>query len=250
MKAKNSSRKHGAKLSFVVDREEIDINSDWVSAVLRSPGKGESAPVSANNTTVEQKTTDKLLSTVVQTTPVEQSDPVEQISTVEKHSTDERDNSVVNSPPVVEIATVAPPNGQGKVEHIATVESPATLKSRKNRPRLIRSILDGFTPGQFTVYSLMWQKGEDSGAGNRLFAGGYRALCDLTGMSKRGVQNVIAELQEKQAISIHQAPGYHRSQFSVYQVLSEEHVLRIWRSRGYQYAVGKGKTLTSDATVA
>lgn len=125
----------------------------------------------------------------------------------------------------------------------------ATAKARKTRPRPIRSILDGFTPGQFTVYSLMWQKGEDSGAGNRLFAGGYRALCDLTGMSKRGIQNVVSELQEKHAISIHQAPGYHRTQFSVYQVLGEEQVLKIWRDRGYKYAVGKGKTLTATATV-
>ena len=91
----------------------------------------------------------------------------------------------------------------------------------------------------------MWQHGETAGEGKRLYAGGYRALCDLTGMSKRGIQNVVGELQHKGAISIHQAPGYHRTQFSVYQVLGESEVMALWKRRGLIFALGKGKELTA-----
>jgi hypothetical protein len=86
--------------------------------------------------------------------------------------------------------------------------------------------------------------------GLRLYRGGYNDICAQTGLSKRGVQNIIAELIEKAAISRHQAPGYHRSQVSVYRVLSDDEILQGWQSRELRYAVGKSKTLTHSATVA
>jgi hypothetical protein len=189
------------------------------------------------------------------------------IAPVEENVTLDPSSSVVQNATVAEIRTVedktpgeiiVPVESASTVEvareeetgaHTATVVEAAILKPvRQQKPRKIRTILDGLTPGQFTVYSLMWQKGEQAGEGKRLYGGGYRALCDLTGMSKRGIQNVVAELQHKGVISIHQAPGYHRTQFSVYQVLGENEVLAYWKSQGYLFALGKGKELT--ATVA
>lgn len=95
----------------------------------------------------------------------------------------------------------------------------------------------------------MYQAGEPAEASARLYRGGYADLCRLAGLSKRGIQNVIAELQRKTAISIYQQPGYHRTQTSVYRVHTPEAVLSDWASRGLRYAVGKSKTLTNRATV-
>jgi hypothetical protein len=75
-------------------------------------------------------------------------------------------------------------------------------------------------------------------------------LVKLTGLSKRGIQNVVAELQSKLVITISQPPGYHKSQSTIYEVASEEVVLRRWRAQGFQYAVGKSKDLVNIATVA
>jgi hypothetical protein len=143
------------------------------------------------------------------------------------------------------------------VETIATVEHPATVavlaaSRRTFRLRPIQRITDGLTPGQYAVYSLMFDQGDPllSGQGSRLFRGGYIDLVRLTGLSKRGVQNVVSELQAKFVITIHQQPGYHRSQSTIYEVASEELVLNKWRNQGLQYAVGKSKDLVNIATVA
>ena len=74
-------------------------------------------------------------------------------------------------------------------------------------------------------------------------------LVRLTGLSKRGIQNVIAELQAKSVITIHQAPGYHRSQTTVYEVPAEQTILDRWFTKGLRYASGKSKNLVTIATV-
>jgi hypothetical protein len=115
--------------------------------------------------------------------------------------------------------------------------------------RPIQRITDGLTPGQYSVYSLMFERGETQDNHARLFRGGYVDLVRLTGLSKRGIQNVIAELQAKSVISIHQAPGYHRSQTTVYEVPPEQAVLERWYGKGLRYASGKSKNLVTIATV-
>lgn len=121
---------------------------------------------------------------------------------------------------------------------------------RTVRLRPIQRITDGLTPGQFSVYSLMFERGEHRpDSSMRLFRGGYVDLVRLTGLSKRGIQNVIAELQAKSVISIHQAPGYHRSQTTVYDVPPEQTILDRWFGKGLRYASGKSKNLVTIATV-
>ena len=241
MKGKGSPSRR-SRISFAVDREEIDINSDWVSAVLHSPAERDSAPgphtsgphgadsaTEANITTAALSTTDGGDVSVAQQATVVFNDTVAK-----------------TSPGT--IITTARQEDTGA--QFATVELPGPPAiSRQYRPRRIRSIVDGLTPGQFTVYSLMWQKGAGDEGQGRLYGGGYRSLCDLAGMSKRGIQNVVVDLQRKEVISVHQAPGYHRSQFSVYRVLAEDEVLALWRQRGYIYAIGKGKALANTTTV-
>lgn len=111
----------------------------------------------------------------------------------------------------------------------------------------MRSIADGLTPGQFVVYTQMYQRGE--GGEERIYTGGYHDLCSATGLSKRGVQNIIAELQEKHALKLERAPGHHRTQVSVYRVPSERDVLAGWYADGYRFVVGKGRVLLRDAAV-
>ena len=220
MNPKKSPRQR-PRLSFAVDREEIDISSDWVEAVMESPEpQSPFFPPETKTTTVES------LATVAEPTTVELNATVDVISTV------------------APVATVEP---------ISTVASVATValssRARIFRPRLIRRVSDGLTAGQFNVYIAMSSRStiED---GLRLYRGGYNDICAQTGLSKRGVQNIIAELIEKAVIFRHQAPGYHRSQVSVYRVLSDDEIVQTWHSQALRYAVGKSKTLTHSATVA
>jgi hypothetical protein len=97
----------------------------------------------------------------------------------------------------------------------------------------------------------MFEAGDAIGAGetanpepDRIYRGGYADLCRLTGLSKRGIQNVVAELRAKNVVRIHQAPGYHRSETSVYRVPPAAAVLNVWRAQGLRFAVGKSKILT------
>ena len=111
------------------------------------------------------------------------------------------------------------------------------------RRRPIVRVTDGLTPGQYAVYSLMYEAGEGAGS-VRIYRGGYADLRQLTGLSKRGIQNIMGELQSKHVIRIHQKPGYHRTETSAYEVPDPQTVIGIWRSQGWNCAVGKSKTLT------
>ena len=113
------------------------------------------------------------------------------------------------------------------------------------RRRPILRVTDGLTPGQYAVYSLMYEAGESAAGGARIYKGGYADLARLTGLSKRGVQNVVAELQAKLVIRIHQQPGYRRTETSAYLVPDSGGVLRRWVSQGWRHALGKSKVLTA-----
>ena len=214
MNPKKSPRQR-PRLSFAVDRDEIDISSDWVEAVMESPAPPfvEQPPFLAPET----KT-----ATVANIATVEATSTVEVSATVEVTST---------------------------VEVSATVAVLRSRPGRSFRPRLIRHLGDGLTGGQLNVYSAMHSRAALEN-GVRLYKGGYSDLCAQTGLSKRGIQNVISELLAKAVVTRHQPPGYHRSQMTIYRVLSEEEILMGWQSRGLRYAVGKSKTLTNRATVA
>ena len=106
-------------------------------------------------------------------------------------------------------------------------------------------VTDGLTPGQYAVYSLMYEAGESAAGGMRIYKGGYADLGRLTGLSKRGIQNVVAELQAKLVIGIHQQPGYRRTETSAYLVPDSDGVLRRWFSEGWRHALGKSKALTA-----
>lgn len=226
MKARNSPRP-ASKVSFAVDRDEIDISSEWVDEVLRRQ------PAAAKR----QGSTVKPDATVAQSATVEPNASVESDVTVKDTSTDTSSATVAQLRSVAENTSVA---NHATVAYTATV---AISKTTGVKP--LRKITDGLTPAQFTLYSLMYTHGEPAQGReeSRLYRGGYKDLCDLSGLSKRGVQNVIRELLEKRVIELHQAPGYHRTQTSVYRVLAEREVLNAWWSAGFRYAVGKGRVL-------
>jgi hypothetical protein len=235
------------KLSFAVDRDEIEINSDWVEAVMGPPLPQEPAFFSPKEktATVCESATAEVFAT----------GPVADLATAEHDATVEAITPVKDSATGVgEDPAAAPAASCAPDDHVATVEGfseAPTPRRRLPRPRPIRSITDGLTPGQYTVYSLMYAQGQDDlDAESRLYAGGYADLCRLAGLSKRGIQNVIAELQAKSIIAIHRAPGYHRAQTSVYRVLSPDRALALWRQLGLRFALGKSKRLTTSATVA
>jgi hypothetical protein len=122
------------------------------------------------------------------------------------------------------------------------------LRSWKLRP--LRRITDGLTPGQYAVYSLLSENTCAVEDEERLYRGGYADIGRLTGLSKRGIQNVIGELQQKDVIRLHTAPGHHRLQTSAYVVPKPEAVLAAWFARGWRFSTGKSKRLTDGATVA
>jgi hypothetical protein len=232
MKQKKPSQSK-PKLSFTVDRSEFDISSDWVQAVMRPPAlPGRSAPFFSpdiNNATGEEA------APVVETAPDENVAAVEDNSTEANHTTVIR---VVENPPVVLFAPV---------ENNAT-DAKNTLRAWKLRP--LRRITDGLTPGQYAVYSLMFENTDTEEGGERLYRGGYADIGRLTGLSKRGIQNVIGELQEKDVIRLHRAPGHHRLQTSAYVVPHPDAVLAAWFEHGWRFSTGKSKHLTDGATVA
>ena len=232
MKARNSPRP-ASKVSFAVDRDEIDISSEWVDEVLRRQPAG----VKQARSTVQPSATVASPASVAQNATVEPKPRVENNATEEQNATVAENTTVVHEDTVEAPAPVA---GNATVAYTATV---AISKSEKIKP--LRKITDGLTPAQFTLYSLMYSHGEPEGGedSSRLYRGGYKDLCDLSGLSKRGVQNVIRELLDKRVIELHQAPGYHRTQTSVYRVFAEREVMSAWWNAGFRYAVGKGKAL-------
>jgi hypothetical protein len=215
--------------------------------VANSAAVADNAPVEnnaavANNATAEDNTTGALFEGSVTATVENNSTVNMETATVVPIAT------VEQTAPVAMSATVKP---NPSVVINATVVNPATVAPKRTvRLRPIQRITDGLTPGQYSVYSLMFDQGEPRPNDSvRLFRGGYVDLVRLTGLSKRGIQNVIAELQAKSVISIHQAPGYHRSQTTVYDVPPEQIVLGRWFAKGLRYASGKSKNLVTIATV-
>ncbi len=246
---KPTSSKPKPKLSFSVDRSEFDISSDWVQAVMAQPSPPRreepffSPPI--NNATDAPSTTDERSATEALSSPVD-------------HDVTGANSAVVEAPVAAtgaQIATVAETvasvialeRTDGGRE-IAPVVNTATGRFWRMRP--LRRITDGLTPGQYSVYSLMLTDAQSEGAEDRIYRGGYADLCRLTGLSKRGIQNVIAELQEKSVIRLHTAPGHHRLQTSAYVVPDPDVVLAAWFKLGWRFALGKSKRLTDGATVA
>jgi hypothetical protein len=215
------------KLNFTVDRSEFDISSDWVDAVMGPsslPGRpAPFFPPDINNATGTSSATAEDSPSVVETASVAENAGVAE-----------------SAPFTVEPITEIP------VAQNATV---ANHSSRAWKFRPLRRITDGLTPGQYAVYSLMFANSEGEEGGERLYRGGYADIGQLTGLSKRGIQNVIGELQEKAVIRLHTAPGHHRLQTSAYVVPKAESVLANWFSRGWRFAMGKSKRLTDGATV-
>jgi hypothetical protein len=215
---KRSAIQSRPKLSFTVDRSEFDINSDWVPAVMAPPAappsKGPFLRSALNNATDDQKATG------TENTPEEQITPDAQNICVAE-------------------------NAAG--DNTATVDKNVT-RIWKLKP--LRRITDGLTSGQYAVYSLMLESGDAGQGSGRIYRGGYADLCRLTGLSKRGIQNVIGELQEKTVIRLLTAPGHHRLQTSVYEVPDPGSVLNKWSANGWRFAQGKSKRLTNGTTVA
>ena len=281
MKAKKTALPR-RRISFAVDRDEIEINSDWVDAVMSpstpavvsfpapatpsQPDDGVFFVSEAKNATGADSTTGAECTSVENSAAVDNSSAVVQDTAVENGPPVKFSTTVALSATVVEDATVeAAPNPRPTptdrtlaVEYTATVETlatgeqfttgerfPSAKDHRIPRPRPILRVTDGLTPGQYAVYSLMYQAGEGTGVESRIYKGGYADLGRLTGLSKRGIQNIIAELQAKQVIRIHQQPGYHRTETTAYLVPDAESVLQAWFAQGWRHALGKSKTLVS-----
>lgn len=304
MKAKKTAPPR-RRVSFAVDRDEIEINSDWVDAVMNPvasptspsgpaptavvhfPAPPDDSPVPTvsnsvvaspsevaaketesvffapgeNNATDARTATDERctsveenaavdnVASVAQSAPVVHRSPVEvsatvvNLYTVEKLSTGKLPDSAINPGPIaVENNTT--------VEFLSTDATystdalpNSTKDHRVSRPRSILRVTDGLTPGQYAVYSLMYEAGQGADGTARIYKGGYADLCRLTGLSKRGIQNIVAELQVKQVIRIHQQPGYHRTETSAYLVPDADGVLRTWFANGWRHALGKSKIL-------
>lgn len=277
------------RISFAVDREEIDISSDWVQAVMARPPASlpSPAPSPAGARLLDPEPAELGASPINNATDAEnsagtESAPVERCTSVENTASVVINPSVVQKSPVAQFATgevidrfidnkavysaASPPRygdpNLSTVANDAPVAKTATDKdsdppstephfaeiqrvsaTRKSRPRPLHRITDGLTPGQYAVYNLMFEAGQPEPDGARLYRGGYADLCRLTGLSKRGIQNIVAELQDKHVIRIQQAPGYHRTETSVYHVPPAAAVLDSWRSLGLRFAAGKSKTL-------
>jgi hypothetical protein len=218
------------RVSFAVDRDDIDVNSDWVEAVMALPGAA---------TTSETPTTSPTTSP-----PTENNIPESSTADSEENAT------VAGNVPDVHNTPIEGGTEQGDLTLACEVSDPATVVGnipvvrRKPKPRILNRITDGLTPGQFAVYRVMYDEGENSDDYGRIFRGGYADLGRLTGMSKRGIQNVVGELRSKEVISIHRKPGHHRTETSAYIVPDAERVLEKWLSRGWRHAAGKSKVLT------
>jgi hypothetical protein len=223
------------RVSFAVDRDDIDVNSDWVEAVMalpvaataETPTTSQTTPLPAENspleaTTVEDKESDAISTTVPEIIP-------------EAHNaTGLREEALRR-----DALTVARDTADS-----ATAAQNASPLLRKPKLRILNRITDGLTPGQLAVYRVMYDEGESSEDHARIYRGGYADLGRLTGMSKRGIQNVVGELQAKQVIRIHRKPGHHRTETSAYIVPDAERVLETWLSKGWRHAAGKSKVLT------
>src|SRR6185437_9535604 len=195
------------KLNFAVDRSEFDISSDWVQAVMAQPSlPRQEVPFfssDANNATGAPSTTDAACATDERFAPVAATNPGINPAAVDKEAT-VADSATVAAKPISDAAGARLP-----IDYGSAVANNST--DRKWHLRPLRRVTDGLTPGQFAVYSLMLQDADSVEGGEAMYRGGYADLVRLTGLSKRGIQNVISELQEKGVIRLHTAPGHHRS---------------------------------------
>ena len=262
------------KLSFAVDREDIDTSTNWVDAVVLRPSPAAPAPAEREKSTFfvrpsKSATVERPATGTASATEAPSATGAQKATDAEKATVALFEGThaatVVNNATVAQLATVAVPDRRAPVvakqPHSTTVAFSTTVVTdttvaglppgpRTFRLRPLRRITDGLTPGQFAVYSLMFEKAEaQAGRGSRFYQGGYVDLCRLTGLSKRGIQNAVAELLRKSVLSIHQAPGYHRTQTTVYEVPAEDAVMNTWFGMGFRYALGKSKTLVNLATV-
>ena len=222
----------------------------------------------ANNATGAKSDTGEKCSSVEKTATVAQAAPVandapamlgedstssSDSSTVAEFATGEEKTTVDQNAPAVFGVQNDP--GKPKASNPATVAMSSTVAdwpegalssnraNRVPRRRPIVRVTDGLTPGQYAVYSLMYEAGQSVSGSARVYKGGYADLGRLTGFSKRGLQNVIAELQSKHVIELHQHPGYHRTETSAYLVPDPAAVIARWISMGHRFAVGKSKAL-------
>lgn len=252
------------KLNFSVDRSEFDISSDWVQAVMADPPVPPRKPPFFSDE--KNNATDVSNATVADVIPVAHPDAAAENTagankaTVAESATDHETASIVapaaERAPNLDVAASATVAGFLGVpaESFATVANNATVvhsqipRHWKRRP-LVR-LTDGLTPGQFAVYTVMFSNAEAGQGGEKIYRGGYADIGRLTGLSKRGIQNVIAELQEKAVIHLHTAPGHHRLQTSAYAVPDAAAIIVEWHNRGWRFAVGKSKKLIDGATVA
>lgn len=258
------------KLDFSVDRSEFDISSEWVQAVMAEPSlpprprpffSGEqNTATDAGLATVERYATEEITDTAAVITTDEDNTPVvknaidkaefeSQPSYQEINATEEDSSSVA----VLSGREDADESKSATAVLNASVEESATVAKNsrrgwKSRP-LVR-LTDGLTPGQFAVYTVMAAHSEPGGGGEKIYRGGYADIGRLTGLSKRGIQNVVADLQEKAVIRLHTTPGHHRLQTSAYAIPEPDHIIASWHQRGWRFAVGKSKKLINGATVA
>ena len=223
------------RVSFAVDRDDIDVNSDWVEAVMALP-----VAATASETPPTSKTpppppeNDRL-----EATPLANQASVANLTTVAETALDQNNTTALEEGLHRSALTATrEPN------NYSTVAETALQLRRKPKPRILNRITDGLTPGQYAVYRVMYDEGESSEDHARIYRGGYADLGRLTGMSKRGIQNVVGELQAKEVIRIHRKPGHHRTETSAYIVPAAERVLDTWISKGWRHATGKSKVLT------
>jgi len=244
MSSKKPHSKPRPKLSFAVDRDEIGITSEWADtfisgpvALVRNNATGaESAPGADSSSGADNATgAPDLDATVEQNVPVVQNTTVALKPPVAITATVEEDGTGLDH------STVEPHTSVALSTTDAGYTNRTSPEYRRPKAKPLRSVADGLTPGQLLVYTQMYAKGE--GQGTRFYRGGYQSLCALTGLSKRGLQNVIGELQAKSVVSIETAPGHKPTQVSVYRVRPEGEVLQFWHAAGLRFVIGKGKVL-------
>ena len=216
MKRKKPEATAHRKLSFSVNREDIETRSDWASAVIDQCRPSGAAPDPASNPDAVAG---------------------DEAATVANHAIQVRDSSG---------STVTAPNveSQAPDADVATAAQCATAAVGSVKGlRPLRHLADGLTPGQFTLYTLMYERGLETGEGSRLFRAGYAELGRLSGLSKRGIQNIVDALEQKSAVSVETAPGYRRSETTAYRVYSGSRIVQKWHEHGYWYVLPKGRQL-------
>ena len=216
MKRKKSEATAHRKLSFSVNREDIETRSDWASAVIDQCRPQGAAPDPASNPDAVTE---------------------DETATVANHATQSRDSGE-SMATASNVEDQAPDADAATAAHSATV-APGSVKGL----RPLRHLADGLTPGQFTLYTLMYEGGRETGEGSRLFRAGYAELGRLSGLSKRGIQNIVDALEQKSAVSVETAPGYRRTETTAYRVYSGSRIVQKWHEDGYQYVLPKGRQL-------